>query len=63
MVEKAVENRKYESLSQIERWIINEIEVVAVIEKVREKSNVHKIDSNKQSKRYFSLIPLLLSKA
>ena len=62
LVEKAVRNRHFESLSQIDRIVVAEVETNTVVKKLQEKASVHKIDSNRKSKAYFALVPLLLSK-
>ncbi len=62
LVEKAVEHREFELLKQLERIVQTEIDSTTVVARLKEKGSVHKIDSNRQSKRYFALVPLLLSK-
>ena len=47
----------------MQRTVLRDVDAKTVISKLKEKASVHNRDSNRQSKRYVILVPLLLSKA
>lgn len=62
LVEKHVEYPGFRSLEQIQRTVVRDVEPNTVISKLKEKASVHNRDSNRQSKKYFVMVPLLLNK-
>lgn len=62
LVEQSVENPNFLSLEQVQRTVLRDVDAKTVIEKLKEKASVHNRDSNRQSKKYFVMVPLLLTK-
>ena len=62
LVENHVEYPGFRSLEQIQRTVVRDVEPNTVISKLKEKASVHNRDSNRQSKKYFVMVPLLLNK-
>ena len=63
LLEIAVENRQYTSLGQVFRLVKEEISGEKVVARLREKGSIKDIDSNRASKRYFIMVPLVCSRA
>jgi len=62
IVETSVQNREFKSLEQISKIVQNDVSAETVINKIKEKASIKNVDSNKESKRYFIFVPLLLNK-